>query len=294
MRQHQTFGMLVAMLAVVTTAAASAPAATIAYWQFDEGSDGATASSVLTQVNSPALDGTGVSEGSGLPKFSSQVPVNTVVAAGNGVVNASNTGSLRLTNTGLPGNPNSHNASVIQADGSNALMKPASFTVELWVKVNQFANFAGIIGKERVDQTGCSWQIDTDNAGHLRARFDTQTLGTGGSGVTGYNQSFTATDFIINDGQWHHVALTYDQTTKGFVLYADYNVIRTGNTAFNLVYDNDVFEIGHIGGRGFDGWVDEVRLSDTVLLPAQFLVAPEPASLMLLAPAMLMIRRRHR
>jgi hypothetical protein len=172
-------------------------------------------------------------------------------------------------------------------------MKPTTFTIELFVKVDRLANFAAIVGKERVDQTGSTWQLDITNNGNLRARFDTQALGTGGTGVPGYNQGVTSS-FVLNDGQWHHIAMTYDGSTRDFVIYADYDEVGSGTTTFDLVYDNDVFEIGHVAGRGFDGWVDEVRLSDTVLMPSQFLAVPEPASLMMLVPAMLMIRRRRR
>lgn len=281
-----------AMIAVVMATVSTAPGATVAYWQFDEGTPGNDATTVVTQVNSPALDGTGVNDGGGLPDFSSEVPFGTVYSSGS-VVNASNTGALSINNTGLPGNVGSHSTGVIQVDGSNALVKQTTFTIELFVKFDLFAEFAGIIGKERNDNSGCSWQIDTDGTGKLRVRFDTQALGTGGNGVSGYNQSWTS-NFVITDGQWHHVALTYDETNRTFALFADYAQQATDQTAFNLVYDDDVFEIGHIAGRGFDGWVDEVRLSDTILAPSQFLAIPEPASLTLLAPALLMITRRRR
>ncbi|MBI1367571.1 MAG: PEP-CTERM sorting domain-containing protein [Planctomycetes bacterium] len=276
----------------LTFAASLAPAATIGYWQFDDGSAPNDANTLVSQTNSPTVDGTGVSEGSGKPKFNNDVPIPFVRdGIGGSIINAANTTSLKLTNGNLPA-VNGHSASVVHVADST-LMRPASFTAEAFVKVDHHIDFAGIMGKERSVDGGDTWQLDIDNTGKLRARFDTQT-GSGAGNPPGYNQSVVSS-FFIEDGLWHHIALTYDGSTRAFKIYADYNLVGSGTTTFNLIYDAGFFEVGHIAGRAFDGWVDEVRLSDTVLATNQFLtVIPEPSSAALMGLMGLALVRRKR
>jgi hypothetical protein len=80
--------------------------------------------------------------------------------------------------------------------------------------------------------------------------------------------------------------MTYDDTTRSVKLYVDYAQVASAQTVFNIVYDTSNFYLGDMaGGRAFDGWMDEARLSDAVLTSDQFLrvvTIPEPASLGLL------------
>jgi len=64
-----------------------------------------------------------------------------------------------------------------------------------------------------------------------------------------------------------------------------------------LVYDNFPLLIGSgAGGRAFDGWLDEFRLTGAVLTPDQFLRAvPEPGrALLVLAGLLTVVARRRR
>ncbi|MDA3924975.1 MAG: LamG domain-containing protein [Kiritimatiellae bacterium] len=126
------------------------------------------------------------------------------------------------------------------------------------------------MGKSRSDGGGTSWRIDMDNTGKPRVRIDSQPIGSG-PGTTGFNQSWTS-PVGVEDGQWHHLAFTYQHDTKTVRLYVDYVERRYGNSHSNLVYQTDVLRIGQgAGGRSFDGWIDEVRISDEVLLPQDFI-----------------------
>lgn len=77
----------------------------------------------------------------------------------------------------------------------------------------------------------------------------------------------------IDDGEWHHFAFSFDEVTDEVVLYLDYSPVETLALAAPLQRTQ---EYVHILGRGlnssgFNGWIDEVRLSDTVLGPQDFL-----------------------
>jgi hypothetical protein len=95
-----------------------------------------------------------------------------------------------------------------------------------------------------------------------------------------------------------HLAFTYDATTGVANLYQN-GILRGTNTTAGggpmfTAASAQPFEVGN----GMDGatlagaLVDEVRLSDVVLLPAQFV--PEPSALGLLALPVLALMRRRR
>ncbi len=268
-----------------------ARAETIAYWQFDDGTPSATATTLVSQANSPTLDGTGTKYGSGSnPTFNADRP-GAMIADGVGgpILNASNATSLEFANAFTPDETNSQDGSaVVVADpgGADSLLKPASFTAEAFVKFDDLVEYCAIVSKSRADGGGSSWMIDTTSTGKIRARFDTQPIGA--SSGSGFNQSFSTTADMFDD-QWHHVALTYDGTTRAAKLYVDYALEGSATVTFDLVYDDSMLRIGQGGGgRAFDGWIDEVRLSDTVLTSDQFLaVVPEPASWTLAALGLL-------
>ena len=277
-------------------------AAVVGYWSFDDGLPTSTAGTLSSSVNSPALDGAASNSGTGStkPVFSNQMPgVEIQGSAGGATLNPSNGAALYFTNPDAPGNLNGTSGGRVDIldSGAGSPLKLESFTIEGFIKVEDFVNFAAIFTKNRVDANGSTWMIDTDNAGHLRARFDSQPLGSG-NGTTGFNQSFIGTSALINDGLWHHIALTYDGPTRAANLYVDYARVAGGTVINPLVYDNSALRFGSSGGgRGFDGYMDEVRLSDTALAPTEFLSAvPEPSvvSLAMLGALVLGMHRRRR
>jgi hypothetical protein len=286
------------LLCALLLAPTLAQATVIAYWSFDDGVPDSSAGLLPTSVNSPALDGSGQGNGTGgaAPIFRTQIPgLNITDGLGGPVVNASNSTALEFNNPDMPGNPNSGNGSrvsVTDPGGPGSLLKLASFTVEGFVRLDSFVNFSTLFTKNRADSGGSTWMLDTDNTNRLRARFDTQDLGTASG--TGFNQAFS-TSGVLPDGQWHHVAMTYNSATSAVDLYMDYLRVGGGTITGNrpLVYDNSPFRIGSTGGgRGTDGWIDEVRLSDVVLAPGQFLRAvPEPSTALLLALGLTFLRR---
>jgi hypothetical protein len=107
------------------------------------------------------------------------------------------------------------------------------------------------------------------------------------------------TPVAINlDSTYRHLAFTYDAATGVANLYEN-GILRGTNTTIGggpmfTATSAQPFEVGN----GMDGatlagaLVDEVRLSDAVLLPAQLL--PEPSALGLLALPILALMRRRR
>ena len=256
--------------------ALSSFADTISNWQFDDGVPTNNAASLATETSAPTLNATAAINGTGaLPTYSSDRPGARVWSGFTGsLLNTTNGASLRLVNAGLPADTNSNNGGCAYVPDNN-LLHATNLTVEAFLKVNRRVNWPLVIGKAR--SGGTSWNIDFDNSGKPRVRIDSGVTFT--NGEPGFNQSWTAA-VNVEDGQWHHVAFTYAQTNKAMRLYVDYVLSASGTTANNLVYDSGQLRIGQgAGGRAFDGWIDEIRITDSTLIPEQFMTVTEPTSI---------------
>jgi len=154
----------------------------------------------------------------------------------------------------------------VVVSGREGVVRPASFTLEAFVKVAKpHSRHALIASKRRNGLSGASWSLSITPAGALGVRFDTEQKSEGGR-IGVFNQCFSGARFP-DDGAWHHVALTYDAQTRLAGLYLDHLACGGGTVAAALVYDDSDFVIG----RGLDGWLDEVRLTACALHPEQFL-----------------------
>lgn len=256
--------------------AAALHAETVANWHFDDGTPPAAAGTLATETNAPTLNGTATQNGTGAkPTFSDDRPGDRIWASFTGpLLNSANSSSLRFVNTGLPGDTNSNNGSAV-AVPDDSLLRVSNLTVEVFLKVDRRVNFPLVVGKVR-GGGNTSWNLDFDNAGRPRVRIDSGT--NFNSSTPGWNQSFSASQ-NVEDGQWHHVAFTYTHATKAVDIYIDYVRRGGGNTYSNLLYDTGQLRVGQgAGGRAFDGWIDEIRISDEVLLPHQFMTVFEPSS----------------
>lgn len=236
------------------------------WWHFEDGKAGDQAGVVASAVNTSVLAGkAGVFEKGTPPVFDMDVPHKELWdgLSCKPVVPADK-GSLRFGGREEPGGGVPVGGEVVIA-GKDALIKPAGFTIEAFVKVaKKVPHHALIASKRRNGQSGTSWSLSITPQGRLGVRFDTQP-GAQNSGE-GFNQCFSSSA-LVNDGQWHHVALTYDRETQKADLYVDYKPCGGGKTSNPLVYDDSDM----VFGRGLDGWLDEVRLSPEVLHFEQFL-----------------------
>ena len=290
-----------ALFAVVVMSlfTASASAAPIGYWRLEGGPVGTEASLVSSTVNSAILQGTEGGTGTASMFYSSDVPGAYIQDGVSGpfVANSKSLYTERVGNNRFDVDDNI---------SGTPLHEPTSFTFETFVKADlaDISSFRVIARKTRNSSDG-SWFLFANN-GNLILRADTQVSGSSGPG---FNQSISSNFSVhgsIDDGAWHHIAVTYDENTSLFQLFKDYSLIGTLNPddsgANQIVYDGGVLHIGgRSNGNGLQGWIDEPRLSDGVLTVDQFLRTgippqpiPEPSSMLLLAVGGLMLMSRRK
>ena len=161
-----------------------------------------------------------------------------------------------------------------------------SGTVELWVKGSVKKTFAAILDAKMTANGAYNdnlhiWRLgyDASNGGKPSVLF--RYLKTDG---TRDNQRLTF-DKEVTDGKWHHWAFTFqpnasESTKSDIAFYLDHDQLGTVQTLPGRVaYDDTLrFAIGE-GGSSFTGLIDEVRISDCVLAPAQFLRAEKKPGL---------------
>lgn len=140
---------------------------------------------------------------------------------------------------------------VLDTNGLNPL---DSFSVEVWVKIADSTTEKMII-YDRVEKND-GFGILTTEDGFPRVTVN------GGQGVV-------TADMSIYDGEWHHIAGTYDKDAKALKLFID------GVLNNEVEYDGEItYEYGprnHIGGKGsstspmyFHGHMEELRIWSSV------------------------------
>ena len=162
------------------------------------------------------------------------------------------------------------------------------FTVEAWLRcayadnastaTDEDARYSNIVYDRDSwgEQRGHVWGVTRDGSGNLIACF-----GQAGSGGT-WSTIFSTSD--IGDGEWHHVAVTRNQNTGQVRIWVDgaseasgtYDTTDWSYPAGHTVgsgQDNEYAVIGtekHDVGYGYNGQVDELRISDIVRYTATF------------------------
>ncbi len=225
----------------------------IGYWRFEEGTAGATAAGTLSILDSVASNhGTPAGD----PLYDVDVPVSSIPLTG-----LSNSLSLAFDGNG--------DTVLIETDA--ALDSAGSFTVEFWMRSSDTSSGQKLLVDKSHgfgDSTGWFFQSDSGNG------FIDFGLGNGSFPVV-------TSQADLFDDQWHHLAGTYDgDTIEFFVDGVSQNDRVVGTYLSN---DRDI-RIGSArnNGRFFNGRIDEVRISNTVLAPSQFLSVPEPSSVLIL------------
>lgn len=248
------------MLGIAVLVAGAACAGQATFWRFEEGQAGEAAGAVAPAGKA------GVFDKGAAPVFADEVPYKELWDGTGGEPAVSeNRASLRFRVPEEVKGGGSPVGGEVTVSGKEALTRPESFTLEAFVRVaRQTERHALVVSKRRGGQTGASWSLSIAPGGTLMVRLDTQPGAAGGG--PGFNQIIGSTT-LVNDGAWHHVALTYDAATRAVGLYVDYMLSGKGVTHNQLVYDESDLVIG----RGLDGWLDEVRLTAAALHPEQFL-----------------------
>ncbi len=143
-----------------------------------------------------------------------------------------------------PGNSLSFadNASKVIIPNSYALDFSSEFSVEGWVKINEFTSESQSIIQKGSD----SWSIH---------RFsNSNTLGFS-TWISGSHHILKGKTPLI-DNEWHHVAVTFDGTNK--ILYIDGIQDTTESVSGSIDTNNDPISIG-----GWIGNIDELRMWST-------------------------------
>jgi len=166
---------------------------------------------------------------------------------------------------------------------TRALNSAAPFTVEFWMNSSDASSGQKLLVDKSHgfgDSTG--WFFQTGGIGQIGFGF-----GNGGA----FPGTGSTTNFF--DGNWHHIAGTYDGST--IELFVD-GISQGTEMAGTYVSNTRDIRIGSArnNGRFFNGQIDEVRISDSVLSPSQFLSVPEPSSASIVAFATIGLFSRRR
>lgn len=140
------------------------------------------------------------------------------------------------------------------------------FTVMMWVKTTDYGGWTGAqwwAGKGLVDGEVGGGGADWGTA-LVDGKF---VLGVGAAG----GDTTLASSVNINDGAWHHVAATRNNTTGAIAVYVD-GVLRgsgTGPTGSRTFPPN--LRIGSLqtGNNFLNGTLDDVRLYDRILTSSE-------------------------
>jgi len=131
-----------------------------------------------------------------------------------------------------------------------------AITVTAWIKTDSLDTYDGVAG------LGYAWRLCGDSDGKIRFQCSDT--------VPAQSMAVGSTD--VNDGQWHHVAGTYDGTK--YTLYVDGVLdastdatgnINTGGSYFSTIGAHYKKSDDRDPRRFFDGLIDDVRIYDRVL-----------------------------
>ncbi len=172
-------------------------------------------------------------------------------------------------------NDSKEGSSAARFDGTNSAVQCnanpviGSFSASFWLKTSftqvanpgdQWFNGAGIADAE-VGGVATDWGITmTGNA---------IAFGIGG-GSEGAN--LTITSAAVNDGNWHHIVTTWDQTTRAMKIFVDAQLVASGLS--NSDEDRAgaaALDIGNgtTGSRFYKGLLDDLQLYDAALTTNQ-------------------------
>ncbi len=275
-----------ALLAIA--ALGNATAATVAYWNFDEGTPG----QFFSENPADDLSGNGYS----MQGFSSTFgPAYS--AAGD-----------TPTGTGLSLDTLTGGRDGYTTDAGINGWAPEQWTIEATVALDNASGFRTVIGR------------DGSSFGGPLSNFYLQKFADGNGGLGSWRVDFSTaggqsitidTPFAPVAGTYYQLAVTSDGTNARFYVndlsgsagYTEIgSVALTGGTAADNALasngSNWTFGRGWYNGSfvdHIDGRMDEIRFSDEALAPGQLITIPEPSGALLFGLGSLaMLRRRRR
>ena len=175
-----------------------------------------------------------------------------------------------------------------------------SFTIEFFFRTKKWTNWHGLIVKPYYDGEGANTntiairevsysQTNTTLVLDYLYREDGRLFNE--RDVFLYSSSYPSRPSsapVIQDGNWHHIAITVDQPTRQLCAFIDGERMATVALKGDLAYSEDPSVPWCIGGNPNANWawggtIDEVRFHDRALAPSEFLrrvdTLPPPATL---------------
>ena len=167
---------------------------------------------------------------------------------------------------------------------TDSARNPASWTMEAFVKP-EYDNLDNMLlfGKAALANQHaspkkypeCCWLLLRHKSGMLELRWTEQAADPSYQYTVDskdYYKAVLTPTAIMKDHRWYHVALTYDKPTKTFKLYVNYQLVLTQVTSGLELFDSthDYFFSRINAANGFEGWMDEIRFSDSALEPSSF------------------------
>ena len=287
--------------ALLSMTAAALFADTIGLWHFEEREYGAAttgaAGEIVNAASSVYGDGRAVtiSTGNAIGQEPSLMPLYDLPAALSAEKKGrihdpvsgetwTSTGALRIPVVGSTTATRAGGAVIIGNDESFSL---DTYTVECFVRLPRnyqaLNTYGPIVGKVKGTQFYTeSWALLLLGSGKLAFRYN-------GTGTSYTSAPGTA---VVNDGEWHHLALVcrYDEekNVSTWTIYcdgkADFSAEKSGRTEYTAA-GSDLDSGGiFIGGYRYDGRksnlrIDELRISDEALTPDEFLRLVPPDGL---------------
>ena len=284
LRSVAAFAIVVASMGTAFTAFGD----TVAWWHFDEADPGTVAAAnTITAGTDPEAYAEVYSleahnpktSGDYLPSYAKPFHGLCVCDPVSGA-KRTNRSAMKFATTSKDGSPAYYAGCLVVRTGNGQMNRcVSSLTVEAFVCTTggTFSTFAPIVGNlDSYNYMTENWAVYMLDDGTLALRF------AGNVWYTGDSQVGTAK---INDGAWHHVAVTWNGSV--IKIYVDYeqDKFKSGNprqfshtSALGYASNNSTRFGGYTGAadnvtaqRRFNGLVDEVRISDVALLPNQFL-----------------------
>ena len=186
------------------------------------------------------------------------------------------------------GGDGSGNGSAVLVTDNDAL-HCERITVECMMKValgngkTQLANWTHLLTMRNADMASTpnqtknikAWGMIVNTSGNLVVQAQVPLSDGSGNDSSASMSDITTSGVNLADGNWHHVAITYDQSTMR--VYIDYALRGSREWSHGLTYGTPSKNRLCIGtfdattyGR-WQGFIDEVRISDEALQPEQFI-----------------------
>ena len=304
MRTTTFFAMRTSVFAAACFCMSSAFANTVLWYRFEEHEPGYVMKSsdrVTNEVNAATLEGQ--------PKsgYSSKWPRYVAFPSSFGAIYDPVTGEMYANSTAVNLPETSPNETGFEINSyrpprietpDNVALHLQSFTVEMFVA--RMGRYRGanepLVSKQQDGEakTRCNYLIYRDQPGSNTFQFQVRVSNGAGSYSTSCSSSAISAGTSVKgtigskSNFWDHVAVTFDAETRTEIAYVNYVEVgrRQFNEGYGMEYADFPLIIGASGASngsydniGFGGSIDEFRISDTALQPAQFLRICSPVAL---------------